>query len=129
MGNRVGQLRQSREEQKQKQKQQEEDSNNIRGPGLMAAVVWVNKYFQVAGYIKIARAGEWRIHKAAGVSHSKELVGIDCSNRNRKRYSSAAFNSVCSPHPADPQPQYSCLKQHRCVDDDEPRLKPFKTMA
>jgi hypothetical protein len=28
----------------------------------------------------------------------------------------------------DPQPQYSCLKQHRCVDDDddEPRLKPFK---
>jgi hypothetical protein len=29
-GNRVGQLRQSREEQKQKQKQQEEDSNNIR---------------------------------------------------------------------------------------------------
>jgi hypothetical protein len=30
VGNRVGQLRQSREEQKQKQKQQEEDSNNIR---------------------------------------------------------------------------------------------------
>jgi hypothetical protein len=60
----------------------------------MAAVVWVNKYFQVAGYIRIARASEWRIHKAAGASHAKELVGIDCSNRNRKRHSRAAFNSI-----------------------------------
>jgi hypothetical protein len=92
----------------------------------MAAVVWVNKYFQVAGYSRIARAGEWRIHKAAGASQAKELVVIDCSNRNRKRHSSAAFNSVCSSHPPTHNPKYSCFKQHRCVDDDEPRLKPFK---
>lgn len=65
----------------------------------MAAVAWVNKYFQVVGYSRIARAGEWRNHKAAEASHAKELVGVDCSNRNRKRHSSAAVNSVCSSHP------------------------------
>jgi hypothetical protein len=94
----------------------------------MAAVVWVNKYFQVAGYIRIARASEWRIHKAAGASHAKELVGIDCSNRNRKRHSRAAFNSVCSSHPPTHNPNIRASNNTEFVDDDddEPRLKPFK---